>query len=117
MDGKNPKEHKKELDALLNIVGLTDKRKETPSKLSGGQQQRVAIARAVIAEPKVILADEPIGNLDSVSGTEVMKLFKRINEEKGITIIQVTHSEQSALYGKRLLQMQDGKIIQDENII
>jgi putative ABC transport system ATP-binding protein len=79
--------------------------------LSGGQQQRVAIARALIMEPEIILADEPIGNLDSHSGAQVMKLFKDINEKKGATIIQVTHSEESAEYGNRIIRMKDGVVI------
>ena len=85
-------------------------------KLSGGQQQRVAIARALLHNPKLILADEPIGNLDSKSGKEVMKLFGKINREFGSTIIQVTHSEESALYGSRILRMKDGKIISQEQV-
>jgi putative ABC transport system ATP-binding protein len=79
--------------------------------LSGGQQQRVSIARAIILSPKVILADEPIGNLDSKSGEDVMNLFKTINKEEGITILQVTHSEESAKYGNRIIRLKDGKII------
>ena len=91
---------------------MESKRKSLPSQLSGGQQQRVAIARAIILSPSVILADEPIGNLDSKSGEEVMKLFKTINEEEGITILQVTHSEEAAKYGSRTIKIKDGKIIE-----
>lgn len=78
--------------------------------MSGGQQQRVSIARAIILNPDVILADEPIGNLDSKSGEEVMRLFKTINEEENITILQVTHSEESAKYGDRIIRLKDGRI-------
>ena len=111
MDGKKEKDYKDRLDKILKIVGLEDKRKALPNQLSGGQQQRVSIARAVILNPKVILADEPIGNLDSKSGEEVMKLFKTLNEEENVTILQVTHSEESAKYGNRIIRLKDGKIV------
>ena len=110
MDGKKERDYKDRLDKILKIVGLEDKRKSLPNQLSGGQQQRVSIARAVILNPKVILADEPIGNLDSKSGEEVMKLFKTLNKEEGVTILQVTHSEESAKYGDRVVRLKDGKI-------
>ena len=110
MDGKKEKDYKDRLDKILKIVGLEDKRKALPNQLSGGQQQRVSIARAVILNPKVILADEPIGNLDSKSGEEVMKLFKTLNEEEKVTILQVTHSEESAKYGDRIIRLKDGRI-------
>jgi putative ABC transport system ATP-binding protein len=114
MDGKKPSTYEKELEEILEIVGLTQKRKVIPSKLSGGQQQRVAIARSVIASPDIILADEPTGNLDSKSGTEIMDLFKRINEEKKITILQVTHSNEAAGYGRRIIHLKDGMIERDQ---
>lgn len=114
MKGKKLKHYQKELDDILEIVGLSDKRKVTPSKLSGGQQQRVAIARAIISNPDIILADEPIGNLDSVTGTEIMKLFKKINQDKNITILQVTHSKDSASYSNRIILMKDGQIESDD---
>ena len=110
MDGKKEKDYKERLDKILKIVGLEDKRKALPNQLSGGQQQRVSIARAVILNPKVILADEPIGNRDSKSGEEVMKLFKTLNEEENVTILQVTHSEESAKYGDRIIRLKDGRI-------
>ena len=113
MAGKKIKEYKQELDELLEMVGLMDKRKSIPSKLSGGQQQRVSIARAVIASPKIILADEPIGNLDSKAGQEIMSLFKVINQQKNITILQVTHSEESAKFGDRVIRLRDGVIEKD----
>ena len=112
MDGKKEKDYKERLNKILKIIGLESKRKSLPSQLSGGQQQRVSIARAIILSPSVILADEPIGNLDSKSGKEVMQLFKTINEEEGITILQVTHSEEAAKYGKRIIRLKDGKIIE-----
>jgi len=110
LDGKKLKDYRNRLDELLEIVGLTDRRYHTPRELSGGQQQRVAIARALINEPDVILADEPIGNLDSKSGTEIMLLLKRINREKGKTIIQVTHSKEAAEYGNRIINVRDGRV-------
>jgi putative ABC transport system ATP-binding protein len=96
-------------DALdrFHIVG---KRDLFPSQLSGGQQQLVAVARAVIANPKLILADEPTGNLHSTQGKEIMELFKKLNGE-GVTIVQVTHSEANAAYGNRLVQLADGWIV------
>src|SRR5205809_1707406 len=96
-------------DALdrFHIVG---KRDLYPSQLSGGQQQLVAVARAVIANPKLILADEPTGNLHSSQGKEIMELFKKLNDE-GTTIIQVTHSEANAAYGHRIIQLADGWVV------
>ena len=111
MNGKKRSELKGALDEILEITGLTEKRKAMPNTLSGGQQQRVAIARAVIGNPSIILADEPTGNLDSVSTVEIMDLFKRLNREKGMTILQVTHSEQCALYGTRTVRLDSGKTI------
>jgi putative ABC transport system ATP-binding protein len=110
LDGKKLKEYKKELDEILEIVGLSERRRHTPRELSGGQQQRVAIARALINQPDIILADEPIGNLDTKTGMEVMKLLAEINREKGKTIIQVTHSKESANYGQRIINVRDGKV-------
>jgi putative ABC transport system ATP-binding protein len=91
-------------------VGLSDRRRHTPRELSGGQQQRVAIARALVNEPDIILADEPIGNLDSKTGTEIMKLLQRICREYGKTIVQVTHSQEAAAYGDRIIHVRDGKV-------
>lgn len=111
LDGKKAKDYQDKLEEMLSIIGMSDKAKNTPRELSGGQQQRVAIARALLYNPGIILADEPIGNLDSKSGTEIMQLFKRINEEYNTTIIQVTHSEEAALYGSRTIRMKDGLIL------
>ncbi|MCQ2525225.1 MAG: ABC transporter ATP-binding protein [Lachnospiraceae bacterium] len=108
--GKKKSELKKELEEILKLTGLTEKRKAMPSQLSGGQQQRVAIARAVLGNPEIILADEATGNLDSVAGNEIMELFKRLNEEKGITILQVTHSESCAAYSNRIVRIENGHI-------
>jgi putative ABC transport system ATP-binding protein len=110
LDGKSIKDYKERLDDILDMVGLSERRKHTPRELSGGQQQRVAIARALINEPDIILADEPIGNLDSQTGTEVMMLLQKINKEKGKTIVQVTHSKEAAEYGNRTINVRDGKV-------
>lgn len=91
----------------FNIVGKKDL---FPVQLSGGQQQLVGIARALVSKPKLLLADEPTGNLNSKQGEEIMDLFKKINEEEGVTIIQVTHSEKNAAYGKRIIHLLDGRI-------
>jgi ABC-type lipoprotein export system ATPase subunit len=93
----------------FQIVGKKDL---YPSQLSGGQQQLVGVARAVVAKPRVILADEPTGNLHSSQGQEIMEMFKRLNEE-GTTIIQVTHSETNAAYGNRIVRLEDGWIVTD----
>jgi len=90
----------------FNIVGKKDL---FPTQLSGGQQQLVGVARALIANPKLILADEPTGNLNSQQSEEIMGLFKKLNEEDGVTIIQVTHSEQNAAYGSRVINLLDGR--------
>jgi putative ABC transport system ATP-binding protein len=111
MAGRKKSELKSALDEILEITGLADKRKAMPNTLSGGQQQRVAIARAVIGNPSIILADEPTGNLDAQSTKEVMDLFSKLNKEKGLTILQVTHSEQCASYGTRIIRLEDGKTI------
>ena len=111
INGKKRSELKKDLDDILSITGLTEKRKAMPSTLSGGQQQRVAIARALLGNPAVILADEPTGNLDSKSTREIMELFARLNKEKGMTILQVTHSDETATYGTRTVVIDSGKIV------
>tara|TARA_R110002051_G_scaffold143507_5_gene216485 strand:+ start:44598 stop:45263 length:666 start_codon:yes stop_codon:yes gene_type:complete len=92
----------------FNIVGKKDL---FPSQLSGGQQQLVGVARALIGKPKLILADEPTGNLNSQQSEEIMQLFKKLNEEEGVTIIQVTHSEKNAEYGSRIINLLDGRKI------
>ncbi len=91
----------------LDRFGIVGKKDLYPSQLSGGQQQLVGVARAVIAHPKLLLADEPTGNLHSSQGDEIMKLFKKLNSE-GTTIIQVTHNEKYAAYGRRIIKLKDG---------
>lgn len=95
---------------LLKKFGLYEKRNTFPNKISGGQQQRVAILRALIMEPSLILADEPTGNLDSKTGSEIMHLLKELNEKEKITIAVVTHEADIAAYGKRVIKVKDGKI-------
>lgn len=112
LDGKKIKSYRDRLEEILEVVGLADRRKHTPRELSGGQQQRVAIARALIGNPDVILADEPIGNLDSKTGTGVMELLKKINLEKKKTIVQVTHSMDAASYGQKIIYVKDGKVVE-----
>ncbi len=105
---------KKRVDEMLEHVQLIPRRNHFPQQLSGGQQQRVAVARAIVGEPKLILADEPTGNLDSVNGEEVMKLLTRLNEA-GTSIIMVTHSPAYAEYSQRTIHLFDGHIV-TENI-
>ncbi len=100
---------------LLAKVGLQDKTNNTPAQLSGGQQQRVAIARALVNNPKIILADEPTGNLDSKSGEDVMKFFHQLNEKEGRTIVFVTHDMDLAKEANRTIIIKDGKILEGKN--
>ncbi len=100
----------------LELVGLGDRLYHRPNELSGGQQQRVAIARALINEPDIILADEPTGNLDSKTGLEIIGLFQRLNHERGITVIYVTHSLETAEYTRRIVELRDGAIVRDEPV-
>ena len=97
--------------SLIKRFGLLGKEKSYPNKISGGQQQRVAILRALIMEPKMILADEPTGNLDSKTGREIMELLKTLNEDEKITIAIVTHEADIAKYGSRIINVKDGRVI------
>ena len=115
--GKKRSEYKDRINECLEIIGMQDKRKLTPRELSGGQQQRVAIARSLVFDPDILFLDEPIGNLDSKSGTKIMELFRRINWKYNKTIVQVTHSEEAARYGSRLVKIVDGEIAKDENVV
>ena len=116
LDGRKVKNYKEELKTILDLIELSNKRKSTPRELSGGQQQRVAIARALLFQPEIILADEPIGNLDSKNGIKIMELFRNINKEYGKTIIQVTHSEASAQYGDLIINLKDGVIMSESRV-
>ncbi|WP_394904299.1 ABC transporter ATP-binding protein [Clostridioides difficile] len=111
LDGKNLKDYKNQLDEILYIVGLTDRRKHTPRELSGGQQQRVAIARALIGKTEILFADEPTGNLDSKTGIEIIDLLDKINRDNGQTIIMVTHSPEAAKSSSRTITVSDGLIV------
>lgn len=103
-------ERKGRVAETLDRFNIVAKKDLFPQQLSGGQQQLVAIARAIIAKPKLILADEPTGNLHSDQGKEIMELLKKLNEEEGTTIIQVTHSNENATYGNRIIKLLDGWI-------
>jgi putative ABC transport system ATP-binding protein len=104
--------HQRAVD-VLNLVGLGQRLDHTPNRLSGGQQQRVAIARALVNKPSLILADEPTGNLDTVTSNEIMALFQRLNAEQGITIILVTHEADIAEHAKRQIVFRDGQVVSD----
>jgi putative ABC transport system ATP-binding protein len=106
-------ERKKRAGELLETVGLKDRINHKPAELSGGQQQRVAIARALANAPRFLLLDEPTGNIDSRTASEVITLIRRLNEEKGVTIIMVTHDQHLAREAKRIVQMIDGVITSD----
>ncbi|MEM2108090.1 MAG: ABC transporter ATP-binding protein [Candidatus Bathyarchaeia archaeon] len=106
-------ERRKRAEELLEAVGLKDRMDHKPAELSGGQQQRVAIARALANNPRFLLMDEPTGNVDSKTAREIMNLIKRLNEERGVTIIMVTHDQHLAREAKRVVQMFDGLITLD----
>jgi putative ABC transport system ATP-binding protein len=103
----------KKAKELLEMVGLSDRMEHTSNQLSGGQQQRVAIARALTLEPAILLADEPTGNIASAQAEEILKIFKKLNEE-GHTIIMITHEPDIAAYAKRIISLKDGRISQDK---
>jgi len=98
---------------VLASVGLAGREHSLPTQLSGGQQQRIAIARALINEPDILLADEPTGQLDSRTSAEIMGIFQRLNQERGITIIVVTHSNEVAEFAKRIITFRDGRVVDD----
>ena len=107
--------HRRAMDALAS-VGLAGREQNHPNQLSGGQQQRVAVARALVNDPALILADEPTGNLDSRTAVEVMEIFQRLNRERGITLVLVTHEPDIAQYAQRVVVFKDGKISKDYQI-
>jgi putative ABC transport system ATP-binding protein len=108
--GVGKKERRKRAEKVLDEVGLAERLKHRPSELSGGERQRTAIARALVNEPAIILADEPTGNLDSVSGSSVLNVFNQLHNQ-GHTIIVVTHDQNVAKIAKRIIHIQDGKIV------
>ena len=111
--GISIKEQRTQAAAALQRVGLSGREQHYPTQLSGGQQQRVAIARALVGAPSILFADEPTGNLDTVSSREIMSILDQLNREDGITIVLVTHESDIAAYASRELVMKDGQIVQD----
>jgi len=106
----NEKEARERGEELLEMVGLGNRMDHHPSQMSGGQQQRVAIARALVNQPSLLLADEPTGNLDSVTTEEILQTFEKLNSDKGITIVMVTHEADVGAHCKRIIRMRDGRI-------
>ena len=113
IDGRDIKQHQAKIDELLALVELTDRRHHKPDQLSGGQQQRVAIARALVADPAIVLADEPTGNLDSRSGKAILELLRQSCDELGHTIVMVTHDAYAASYADRVVFLKDGRIVRE----
>jgi putative ABC transport system ATP-binding protein len=113
---RSAERHKRAL-AALDAVGLGQRYHHMPNQLSGGQQQRVAIARALINEPSLILADEPTGNLDTRTSIEVMGIFQRLNQERGITVVLITHEMDIAEYATRLIRFRDGRVVADQHVL
>ena len=111
--GMSHKKRKELSESALEQVGLKDRMTHLPAQLSGGQQQRVAIARAIVGNPSIILADEPTGALDTKAGEMIMELFIELNEKNAMTIVQVTHEEEIAEYGSRIIRLVDGQIVSD----
>ena len=116
LDGVKPAEAKKRAAEWLKRFGLGDRLNSRPDQLSGGQQQRVAVARALVAEPALILADEPTGNLDTRSGDEIASLLRQVTREYGRTVIMVTHDPRVAAYADRIVFLRDGRIVDETNL-
>lgn len=114
LDGR--KENRKKLSEIISALGLTERKNHLPGEMSGGQQQRVSIGRALINDPAFILADEPTGNLDSKTGSEIMDILKYSNQKYKQTILLITHDEKIALQADRIITMKDGEIVSDEVI-
>src|SRR5206468_8356493 len=112
---KTTERHKRALE-MLELVGLGNRADHHPNQLSGGQQQRVAIARALINTPSILLADEPTGNLDTRTSIEVMDIFQRLNRERGITVVLITHEHDIAEYGTRIVSFRDGQVVADKSV-
>jgi putative ABC transport system ATP-binding protein len=112
---KTPERHGRALE-MLELVGLGNRADHHPNQLSGGQQQRVAIARALINRPSILLADEPTGNLDTRTSIEVMGIFQRLNQQRGITIVLITHEMDIAEYGTRMVSFRDGQVVADRPV-
>lgn len=114
VQGINAQKRAQKSRAMLKEVGLEGMQDRRPAQLSGGQQQRVAVARAIVSQPRLILADEPTANLDTVASAQLMNLFSELNQNHNITFIIATHDRRVMAYAKRLISMQDGRIIKDE---
>jgi len=112
IDGKDPRQYADRLNHLLELVGLSDRRRHRPDQLSGGEQQRVAIARALITEPAIVLADEPTGNLDTKTGSTIMGLLRLSCDQLGQAIVEVTHDPRAAAYADRVVFLRDGNVVQ-----
>ena len=110
IDGQNPKAYRERIDSLLQLVGLSERRRHKPEQLSGGEQQRVALARALITDPTILLADEPTGNLDSKTGTAIMELLRQSCDELKQSIVVVTHDPRAAAYADRVVFLRDGRL-------
>jgi putative ABC transport system ATP-binding protein len=113
IDGKKPRDYKERLADLLRLVGLLDRRNHRPDQLSGGEQQRVALARALVTEPAILLADEPTGNLDTKTGTAMMRLLRDSSKELEQTVVMVTHDPKAAAYADRVIFLRDGRIVEE----
>ncbi len=111
IDGQNLRQHRARIDAVLELVGLSDRAHHRPDQLSGGEQQRVSVARALVTQPAIVLADEPTGNLDSKTGMAIMDLLRRSRDELGQTIVVVTHDPRAAAYADRVVFLGDGQIV------
>jgi putative ABC transport system ATP-binding protein len=110
LDGASKRDAERKAQSLLEKVGLEQRKHHLPDELSGGEIQRVALARALAFEPPILLADEPTGNLDSKSGEAILLMLRRINQEQGSTVIMVTHSEEAARHGDRIIFLRDGRV-------
>ncbi len=115
-DGVTAKQRSEKAKEALRVVGLEDRMHHRPNQLSGGQQQRVAIARALVNDPAILLADEPTGNLDSKSGSEIISLFQTLHKEKHLTVVYVTHDPFIARHTERIIHLKDGKIVFEEMV-
>ena len=109
----NGKERRRLVETALDLVGLLDRKKHLPRQLSGGQEQRVAIARALVTDPRLIVADEPTGNLDSHSAQDVLQILRTLSQEVGKTVIMVTHDPKAAAYGTRTIHLEKGELVND----